>query len=150
MKELISIFFSNSFRAILSVNHEESNLCLKWKFPFSYWQNLGITVNSSYNPFWSNLRFNKKMLLTNGSHNNDLKLPVPLWWYCLDQNTKTFTKGLQYPLRSELPNTLGLRKGSRATSFCRRLQSKKHGAYLQMSLPLENKEDLMTSGAIQA
>lgn len=27
---------------------------------------------------------------------------------------------------------------------------KKQGAYLQMSLPLENKEDLITSGAIQA
>lgn len=125
MKELISIFFSNSFHAILSVNHEESNLCLKWKFPFSYWQNLGITVNSSYNPFWSNLRFHTKMLLTNGSHKNDLKLPVPLWWYCLDQNDKNLQIGLHYPLCSELLNTSGLRKGSIATSFCRRLQKQK-------------------------
>lgn len=29
-------------------------------------------------------------------------------------------------------------------------KSRKWGAHLQMSLPLENREDLMTSGAIQA
>lgn len=88
-----------SHTTVPPVNYEESKFCLKWKFTFTSWQNLGITVNSKYNQFWSNLRFNKKTLLPNGSHNNkNLKFNCFTVIVTILIKTKTFRTACWVPL----------------------------------------------------
>ena len=70
---------------------------------------------------------------------------------CLDQNHKTFFEKAYTALQAQNHRLLrDSLKGSVAAVSADICKSKTHGAYLQMSLPLENSEDLMTSGAIQA
>lgn len=53
-------------------------------------------------------------------------------------------------LGSDIENSGTHLKGAQQPVSAAVCKSKKRGAYLQMSLPLENREDLMTSGAIHA